>query len=67
MDKVKSRHYLKHCSTVLLIYCCEQVPIDPARTGENDVNVALNNAFNYILQHKVVKEKSFIKYSSIIT
>jgi hypothetical protein len=30
-----------------------QVPTDPAKTGENDVNVALNNVFNYIAENKV--------------
>jgi hypothetical protein len=30
-----------------------QVPTDPAKTGENDVNVALNNVFNYITEKKV--------------
>ena len=30
-----------------------QVPTDLAKTGENDVNVALNNVFNYITENKV--------------
>ena len=36
------------------------VSTDPAHTGDNDVGVALNNAFNYIETNKKVKIKFFV-------
>ncbi len=51
-----------------VIFCVvpNQVPTDPAKTGENDVNVALNNAFNYILENKVPIRSSLFNYKAAV-